>query len=51
MLDAIVHFSTLGVVETINCTHEVTRDAADTFEANTFAILIQFFFGPFTSPY
>ena len=45
VLHAIVHFGTLGVVEAIDGTDEVTRDAADTFESNTFTILVQFFFG------
>ena len=43
VLHAIVHFGTLGVVEAIDGTDEVTRDAADTFESDSFTILVQFF--------
>ena len=44
VLHAIVHFGTLGVVEAIDGTDEVARDAADAFESDSFTILVQFFF-------
>ena len=44
MLYAIVDFSALGIVEAVDCTDEVTCNAADAFESNTFTILREFFF-------
>ena len=43
VLHAIVHFGTLGVVEAIDGTNEVTRDAADAFESDSFTVFVQFF--------
>ena len=44
VLHAIVHFGTLCVIEAIDGTDEVTRDATDTFESDTFTVFVQFFF-------
>ena len=44
VLDAVVHFGALGIVEAIDCTDQVAGDAADAFETDAFAILAHFFF-------
>lgn len=43
VLDAIVDFSKLSVVEAVNCTNQVTGNAADAFKADAFAIQGLFF--------
>ena len=44
VLDAVVHFGALGIVEAVDCTDQVAGDAADAFETDAFAILAHFFF-------
>ena len=44
VLYAVVDFGALRVIEAVDCSHEVARDAADAFEAHAFAIEGFFFF-------
>ena len=44
VLYAVANFSTFCIVEAVDCTDEVTRDATDTFETDTFTIKRHFFF-------
>ena len=36
VLHAVIHFGTLGVIEAIDCTYQVTSDTTNAFKTNTF---------------